>query len=272
MGSSWFGDMWRLLHSTVVYRIITYTVIIYFVQLMGGFGEAVTEYGALIPDNLIRGQIWRLLTYGALHDSNLFHLAFNMVGLWFFGRELESLWGGRKFFIFYLFGVIFSGFCSIINIPLGTGFVPIIGASGAVYGVLFAYAALFPDRELYLYFVLRIPVRIAVLLLTLLSVAGLLSAPDGIAHLVHLGGFAAGWIFYLYGNTIVSWFDWTKKIGKGSVRTFHKSPKDSGGAKMYVFEKKPEPTVDDILRKIHKSGMDSLTKREREILEEYSRR
>lgn len=262
MDRDWFKSFWGLLNSTVVYRIITYTVLIYFIQLLGIVGIVISYFGSLTPDLLLKGQVWRLLTYGFLHASDLFHVAFNMLGLWFFGRELEQFWGGRKFFVFYLFGIIFSGIFGLINIPLGFGSVPIVGASGAIYGVLFVYAALFSDRDLYLYFMIRIPVRVAVLLLALISIAGFLGKPDGVAHLVHLGGFVAGWVFLRYGDTLMSWVD---KVSFPQKRQKEK-------VQFYTFEKRDEPTVDDILRKINRKGMNSLTKREKEILEEYSKR
>lgn len=259
MAKAWFEDLFATLNSTVVYRIMSITVLVYFLQLLGPPGAMLTYWGALIPDELLRGQLWRLFSYGFLHDSSLFHVAFNMLGLWFFGRELEEFWGGKKFFLFYLFAIFFSGLFGLINIPIGHGYIPIIGASGAVYGVLLVYAILFPGRELLLYFMIRIPVRIAVLLLTLISVAGFLGREDGVAHLVHLGGFGAGWLFYRYGDTIMALADRVDKRKKDS-------------AIIYTFEKKDELTVDDILRKIHKSGMKSLTRKERDILEEYSSR
>lgn len=262
VGKGWFKDLFTLLNSTVVYRLMTLTVIVYFLQLMGLPGMFLTAWGALIPEMLLRGQVWRLMTYGFLHDASLFHVAFNMLGLWFFGRELEELWGSKKFLIFYLFAILFSGLFGLLNIPLGHGGIPIIGASGAVYGVLLAYAVLFPGRELLLYFMIRIPVRVAVFLLTLVSLAGFLGRADGIAHLVHLGGFAAGWVFLHFGDTLMAPFEKKGRVGRKKGET----------AVLYDFKKKDEPMVDDILRKIHAKGMKSLTKREREILEEYSRR
>lgn len=260
MAKDWFKDLYTLLTSTVVYRIITITVLIYFVQLVGLPGALLTYWGALIPDQLLQGQVWRLFSYGFLHDQSLFHVAFNMLGLWFFGRELEQFWGGRKFFLFYIFGIFFSGLFGLLNLLWGQGYVPIIGASGAVYGVLLIYAILFPERELLLYFVIRIPVRVAVFLLTLLSIAGFLGKSDGVAHLVHLGGFVAGWLFFKYADTFSAF----------TGNMFHSRTDRS--AKLFTFEKKEEPTVDDILRKINKTGMKSLTQKELHILKEYSSR
>lgn len=248
----------------MVYRIIALTVLIYCVQLWGGWGRVLTNSGALVPDGLLKGQLWRLFTYGFLHDRGIFHVAFNMLGLWFFGRELESFWGPRKFLTFYIFGIIVSGLFSFVNLATGFGHVNIIGASGAVYAVLLVYAILFPEREILLYFFIRIPVRIAVLLLAVASVFGFLAQSDGIAHMVHLGGFAAGWLFFKYGDTVMGFvnplFNRKAKPKKKEQATFH------------TFEKKEQLTVDDILRKIHRKGMSSLTKEERRILEEYSSR
>ncbi len=258
MSSRWFKDFFDLLKSTVVYNIIAVTVVVYFFQLMGAFGERLTLWGMLQPDLLVKGHIWRLLSYGFLHSFDLFHVAFNMLGLWFFGRELEEFWGSKKFLTFYLFAIIVSGLLSLLNIPMGYGSTPIVGASGAVYGVLFAYAAYFPGRELYLYLLIRIPVRVAVVLLTLISAAGVLRSPDGVAHWVHLGGFFSGWLFYIHGDALMTFL-------------YKRKRKRQKGTTFYDFKVEETPDLQEILRKIHRSGINSLTTVERKVLEDSSK-
>src|ERR1700704_2078133 len=112
-------------------------------------------------------RIWQLVTYMFIHVS-VFHIVFNMLALWMFGAELERVWGTRGFLKFYFVTGIGAGVLTVLLslVPYGpTASLyasDIIGASGAVYGLLLAYALYFPNRPIYMYFVFPIPAKIFV--------------------------------------------------------------------------------------------------------------
>lgn len=158
-----------------------------------------------------KGFLWQVVTYMFLHGS-FTHIFFNMLALWMFGGDLERLWGTRRFLIFYFFTGISAGILNILFAPSSQ--ITIIGASGAVYAILFAYAYYFPERRIYVYFLFPVPVRIfvffyggAALLFSLTSSSG-----GGIAHIVHLGGLIFAWVFIKWiGPMITNWERQRKK-------------------------------------------------------------
>jgi membrane associated rhomboid family serine protease len=108
-------------------------------------------------------QLWQLITYMFMHGGPM-HLLFNMIALWMFGMELENVWGSRKFLTYYLACGIGAGLSNLLIAPLFTVTGPTVGASGAIYGVLIAFAMMFPTRPIFLYFLLPIQARYFVLM------------------------------------------------------------------------------------------------------------
>ena len=137
--------------------------------------------------------LWQCVTYLFLHGG-FFHILFNMLALWMFGTELEWLWGTPRFVRFYFVTGVGAALCSTIVSPNST--IPIIGASGAIYGLLAAYGLLFPDRILLLYLVIPIKAKYFVLLLGAIAFwFSLTSGGGGVAHVAHLGGMLFGWLY-----------------------------------------------------------------------------
>jgi membrane associated rhomboid family serine protease len=140
---------------------------------------------------------WQLLTYGFLH-ANLLHVGLNMFGLYTFGREVERVAGTRRFAALYFASVLTAGVTQLVVVswPPVTDPFPTIGASGGVFGVLLAFALLFPRRTVRLIFP-PIPMR-AWLFVTLYAVAelvqGVTGTAAGVAHFAHLGGMAGAWL------------------------------------------------------------------------------
>ena len=140
---------------------------------------------------------WQLLTYGFLH-ANLAHVGFNMFGLYTFGRDVELAAGTRRFAVLYFASVLTAGVTQllVLSLPAVTDPYPTIGASGGVFGVLLAFAMLFPRRTVRLIFP-PIPMR-AWVFVTLYGVAELLQGVTGtaagVAHFAHLGGMAGAWL------------------------------------------------------------------------------
>jgi membrane associated rhomboid family serine protease len=142
--------------------------------------------------------IWQLGTYMFLHGG-LLHLGLNMLALWMFGSELEATWGSERFARFYFVTGVGAGVCSVL--AGWNSYIPIIGASGAIYGLLAAYGILFPDRTLLLYFIVPIKAKWFVLILGLITFWSSLSASwSGVAHVAHLGGMLFGWLYLRSGG------------------------------------------------------------------------
>jgi membrane associated rhomboid family serine protease len=140
--------------------------------------------------------LWQLFTYIFLH-GDLFHILFNLFSLWMFGGELENYWGPKKFLFYFLFCGIGAGACTVVLTP--NSFIPVIGASGAIYGILLAFAWLFPNRPILIYFLFPIPAKYMVIIFGLFELyASRSGAGGGIAHLTHLGGLVFGFFYMAY--------------------------------------------------------------------------
>jgi membrane associated rhomboid family serine protease len=149
--------------------------------------------------------VWQLGTYMFLHGG-LLHILFNMLALWMFGAELERKWGTQFFLRFYFVTGIGAALLTVLFSLLPMGFArqlytsPIIGASGAIYGLLLAYALYYPNRPIYMYFVFPIPAKIFVLIMGAIAFYASLSDAAGVANITHLGGLLVGYL-YLKGGT-----------------------------------------------------------------------
>lgn len=137
--------------------------------------------------------LWQLVTYMFLHGG-VFHILMNMFVLWMFGTELERTWGSREFVRFYFVCGIGAGLLTVLVSP-GSG-IPVVGASGAIYGLLLAYGLMFPTRIIYLYLLIPMQAKYFVLLIGAVTFYASLSGPgDGIAHMTHLGGMLFGYLY-----------------------------------------------------------------------------
>jgi len=142
---------------------------------------------------------WQLLSYGFLH-GNLTHLAFNMFGLWMFGRELEYLMGAKRFLAYYMVCVVGAGLVQLLVAVVQGGLYPTVGASGGVFGILLAYGLTFPNRIVVPLFP-PIPMR-AITFVVLFGLfelyLGLSGGAPGVANFAHLGGMLFGFLMLRY--------------------------------------------------------------------------
>lgn len=219
---------------------------------------------------------WRayeLLTYGFVHDpSSLRHIFFNMFGLWLFGRDVEAIYGRAEFLRIYLSLVVLCGIVWVVvqYVSLLMGHWPtgaVIGASGAVLGIMVLYVTYYPRRVFLFWGILPMP---AWLLLVLFIAQDLAGVGVGVAHEVHLAGAAFAFLYRKSGSNLGRAFSgrWASKL-RSLVRP-----------RLHLHQPTPDderPTsdadeVDRILAKISQQGEASLTRRERQILEDASRR
>ena len=162
--------------------------------LWPGAGAGLASLPVLTP--------WQLVTYSFLHGG-LTHLAFNMFALWMFGGELERVWGARRVAMAYFASVVSGGAAQLLVGGLfGAGGGPVVGASAGVFGILLAYALVFPNRTIVpLIPPIPMPARVFVLLYAVLElVLGVTGTQAGVAHFAHLGGLLGGWLVYKYGR------------------------------------------------------------------------
>lgn len=154
---------------------------------------------ALIPSRVVGGYVWQIVSYMFLHGG-LFHLLFNMLALWMIGAELERIWGTRYFLKFYFVTGMGAGALTVLFSLLPVAFAAqlydsrIIGASGAIYALLLAYALYFPDRPIYMYFLFPIPAKYFVMILGAIQLYASLAIMSGVASATHLFGLLVGYL------------------------------------------------------------------------------
>jgi membrane associated rhomboid family serine protease len=136
--------------------------------------------------------VWQLVTYMFLHAPTwLWHLILNMLMLWMFGTEVERVWGTRPFLRYYFVCGIGAGLVTVVTFRDSNT----IGASGAVFGVMLAYAMMYPRREILVWMLFPMQARYFVMLCAGIEMFSLLGLPDGVAHTAHLGGMLFGWLY-----------------------------------------------------------------------------
>jgi membrane associated rhomboid family serine protease len=143
---------------------------------------------------------WQLVTYSFLHGG-FAHIFFNMLGLYMFGSEIERLFGSRFYAAYYLGSVVTAALCHLaVSAFMGGPAVPMVGASGGVYGLLLAFGLYFPHRRVLLLFPpIPMPARIFVAVFAVVElVLGVTGTQAGVAHFAHLGGMLGGWLMILY--------------------------------------------------------------------------
>jgi membrane associated rhomboid family serine protease len=175
-----------------VRMIIIATVASFLLQI--GAGEGMIAGLALWP---LQGNFmpWQLITYAFLHGS-IAHIAFNMYGLWMFGRELEYTLGRMVFLQLYFASVLSAGLMQLLVTSYTGGLYPTVGASGGVFGVLLAYGIFFPNRVIMLLIPpIALPARLFVILYAVLELAlGVSGTEAGVAHFAHIGGMIGGYL------------------------------------------------------------------------------
>ena len=277
----------------VIKNLLIINVAVFFVQmlannlLVGGkpLWYVLNLWLALNPLNEgFNFQVWQLLTYQFMHGS-FSHILFNMFALWMFGMEIENNWGPKKFLTYYLLCGVIAGLFQLFLTPLlGSSAAVTIGASGAIYGVLIAFGLMFPDRYIFLYFLVPIKAKYLIGFLIVMEFMLVDSAQSNVAHLAHLGGAIAGFLFIMFDKRIdVPLKRMFNRTGYNSTNQFNnpfaglsdkfkKRRQNIEDANYYDINQKKEEDkitqeeIDKILDKISKSGYDSLTQEEKSFL------
>lgn len=197
------------------------------VLLENSFGVAITRYLALFPGSVVlNGTIWQLVTYMFLHSTQVTHLVLNMLMLWFMGAELEQKWGSKFFVIYYFSSGIGAAVIYVLSVWLYASItgstqgllIPVVGASGAIFGLMLAYGILFGERVVHFMMLFPMKAKYFVILLGAIEFMSMISngiAGGEVANLAHLGGIAAGYIS-LY--TAARWKQGAQKRQKDKKR------------------------------------------------------
>ena len=258
--------------------IIAINVIVFLVQTLGGPSLNTwikLNFGFDTNFPTIFLEPWRMITYGFLHDS-LLHILFNMLWLWWMGRTVEETIGSRSFTIVYLGAVILG---VLVNAGLAQifGEALVIGASGGVTGVLVAFALLYPRTPIMLFLLPPIEARFFVAGWIAIDII-FLSANDGVARLVHLGGGLGAYLLIKVHQNgtdlskVIRYFEYLFGRLKPSPSSRPKNKNMSIVKDVEIVEEVDQTELDEILEKISKSGYDALTKEEKQKLFELSKK
>jgi membrane associated rhomboid family serine protease len=269
--------------SLTVALLIVNAIVFVFELLVSGYSHSLyieNHYFALSKEGLESGFVWQLLTFQFMH-AGLWHLVFNCWAIYVFGRAIEETLGWKKFLILYLSSGVVGGICQVLAALLWPGLFggPVVGASAGGFGLIAAFAVLFPERELVMLLFFILPIRLSAKMLLMLSavlaLAGIIFPFDHIANAAHLGGMLTGVVFirqFIQGRWMQSGFPSGGAVpgefitgwpGKSSLwHSASNKPDEDLSTDEFV-----KSEVDPILDKISKRGIQSLTERERQILE-----
>jgi rhomboid family protein len=180
-------------NATII--LIVANVIVFLFGMVDRQGRI--AYLALIPDFVLRGGAWwQVITYMFVH-AGWWHIFFNMLALFLFGIQLERRMGSSEFLLFYFFTGICAGLATVfINESSGMGMIPVVGASGAIFGLLLGFASFFPDARIFIFGILPMRAPVAVLLYAGIEVfLQITNFQSGVAHLTHLAGIVFAYLY-----------------------------------------------------------------------------
>lgn len=243
-----------------VTRLVIANVVMFVLPLAA---PALTNVLAFIPAFILI-RPWTIVTYMFIHGG-IWHIAFNMLALYFFGPRLEVEIGGRHFLGLYFVSGVMGGLLSLVFTP----YVAIIGASGAVFGVLLGFARYWPRERIFIWGVMPIEARWLVVIMTLLSLfVGFGGGLGGIAHFAHLGGFLGGYLYLRWMESRTRAARFMAKLTvpaptKSDLERWKKIPRDQ-------LHEVNRAEFDRVMAKLEGAGVESLTPEERAFLDRFS--
>ncbi|MGH7477801.1 MAG: rhomboid family intramembrane serine protease [Longimicrobiales bacterium] len=243
----------RLIVANITVFFITYAV------------PGIWQLLMLVPAAVL-SRPWTIFTYMFVH-AGFGHLFFNMIGLYFFGPQLELQLGRRRFIRLYILSGLGGAVLSFLFAPGAA----VVGASGAVFGVFLGFARFWPDAPIYIWFLFPVKAKWLVGFMAALSLfSGISGAGTAIAHFAHLGGFVAGWIYLRF----IERADARRRLGgaagpttlervSGQLAREEKRWRSIDTTRLHEVNR---AEVDRVLAKIAQGGVDSLTRDEREFM------
>jgi len=253
--------------TDAIRTLVLVNVVVYLLQSLSGKEDVFFRLFGLVPSSFLSElMIWQPFTYMFFHapfysSVGISHILLNMLGLWVFGRELEQAWGKNNFLKYYFVTGIGSGLVTFLFQINSDS--PVIGASGAVYGVLLAYGLSYPNRMLYIWGIIPVKSLWLVIIMGAIAFFGLLGNADGISHVTHISGMVIG---YFMLNKKWRWREILFKIRKKTIE-FQVQRHEEKVAKKIMLKK----DIDLIIDKIQKEGFSSLTSKEKNKLYDASK-
>ena len=251
------------LFTDAIKLLVSINFLVFLLQTISGQERILFQLFGMVPKNTwSQLMVWQPFTYLFFHGG-IWHVLINMFVLWMFGSELETVWGKKEFLKYYFITGIGSGLVTIF-FSLNS-LIPVVGASGAVYGILLAYGLTFPNRYVYLYFLIPVKVKFFVIVIGGIAFFSSIGAgSSGVSHLTHLSGMLIG-LGYLKSNYKL---DMVKNIlvkQKDSIR--HRIIKNKRRRDEDLrFE------VDQLLDRINEVGYDGLSDKQKKFLYEASKK
>ena len=256
------------LFTDAIKIIVSVNFAIYILQSFSGKEDVFFRLFGLVPSSFISSlMLWQPFTYMFFHapfytSVGISHILLNMLGLWVFGRELEEAWGKNNFLRYYFITGIGSGLITFLfNMNSDD---PVIGASGAVYGILLAYGISYPNRMLYIWGLIPVRSMWLVIIMGAIAFFGLLGNTDGISHITHISGMIIGYILlkkkWRWRDI---WFALRKKAIEFQVQRYEQKS---------VKKRMLQKDIDVLLNKIQKVGFSGLSDKEQSKLYEASKR
>jgi membrane associated rhomboid family serine protease len=257
-----FEDIHRPLSSAGFRGAIKWIILISGTLLVAQqFASAwLVPYLGLIPNQVLQHYwVWQPITYLFLHGG-LFHWLFNMLIFWMFGAELERRWGTVEFLKYFFITGLGAAACVLALTPHST--TPTIGASGAVFGLIVAFALIYPDAVIYLYFLIPMKVWQAAILFAFIELfAGLEGGGMGISRFAHLGGMVTGFLYLKFWDAArIQIKGWFRSVNRQKPRV-----------ELHEVTDELVTRVDRILDKVLKEGVESLTPEEKRIMDRYAK-
>ena len=244
------------LFTNAIKVLISINFVIFILQTLSRSESLFFPLFGLVP-KLVWSEkmIWQPVTYLFFHGG-IWHVLINMFVLWMFGSELERLWGKNHFLKFYFITGVGSGLATmLVNVQSIT---PVVGASGAVYGVLLAYGLTYPNRTVYLYGIIPIKSLWFVLGIGFIAFMSSFDNMSQVSHVTHLSGMLIGYFMVKKPIKLKGlWFQLRKKTLEYQIQREEKEL-----SKNFIVEQ----DINQILDKINQEGFDSLTEEEQERL------
>jgi membrane associated rhomboid family serine protease len=224
--------------------------------------KAVAELLLLSPERALKSfHIWQLVTCAFFH-WDFWHLLFNGIAIFFFGRMVEQRLGLKRYLYFCLGAAVTSSLAFLLESAILDQVFPMLGASGVAFGIIVVAALWYPHQTVLFLFVLPMPLWVLGLLLVVLELLMLFEMPGGIAHSAHLGGALYGFLYYRYGGRFSRIFQ--------SIDNLAEKQRQKKAQQTREREAELRREVDRILDKVNREGMAALSKEERRFLKEAS--
>ncbi len=296
-GSGWFSGT-----APACRTIVLVNVVVFLLQLLAPNLQLELNFAARSTDIFQRFRVWELVTATFLHDPHdLSHIFWNMLFLWWVGREMEAMYGSREFTLLYLTAGAFSTLCWAALNYLGPehGVGMMFGASGAVMAVVVLYTLYYPNREILLFFILPVKMWLVLVLYLGRDALALLQVLQGTpgasllrtAFAAHLAGAFYGWAYKKWDIRLSRLL--SRRPRRPRFRVVSPEPRDhdrvspltsgSGSSRSaavgarreappYYPEEQLDAKLDEVLAKIAREGRGGLTEEENRVLQEASRR